>query len=199
MQGARIKSVLIWCGVSAALLVPIGVALNSPLLQWRQPIYIIAGLAGVAGLCLLLIQPLLAAGALPGLGPKRAQHSHRWLGAALVIAVIVHVAGLWITSPPDVVDALLLRSPTLFSLWGVIAMWAAFLAAALAVLRHRFHPGTWRKIHMGLAIVIVLGTIVHALLIDGTMGTLSKVFLCATVIGASIKLVFTRHRWRGKP
>jgi hypothetical protein len=47
----------------------------------------------------------------------------------LVVAVVVHVGGLWITSPPDMIDALLLTSPTPFSAFGVIAMWAIFAVA----------------------------------------------------------------------
>ena len=66
--------------------------------------------------------------------------------AVLVVAVVIHVAALWITSPPDVVDALLFASPTPFSAWGVIAMWAVFAAALLAALRRRLRlrPRTWR-------------------------------------------------------
>jgi predicted ferric reductase len=178
------------------MIVPLGIAATSPLLAWREPVYIISGLAGVIGLCLLLLQPLLAAGALPGLPSQRARTVHRWLGASLVVAVIVHVAGLWLTSPPDVIDALLLRSPTPFSLWGVIAMWAVFVAATVAALRHRFRPRVWRRFHTGLAAVIVLGTSTHALLIDGTMGTASKVALCALVVAAAAKLLLSRQRWR---
>ena len=51
-----------------------------------------------------------------------------------MLTVIVHVAGLWLTSPPDVIDVLLFRSPTPFSAWGAIAMWAVFAAALWAAL-----------------------------------------------------------------
>ena len=56
--------------------------------------------------------------------------------AVLVIAVVLHVAGLWVTSPPDVIDALLFVAPTPFSNWGIIAMWALFATG----LRARTHP-----------------------------------------------------------
>lgn len=74
------------------------------------------------GLALLLMQPLLAAGLLPGLPLPHSRAVHRLIGGALVVAVIAHVATLWLTSPPDVVDALLQRSPTPFSVWGIVAM-----------------------------------------------------------------------------
>jgi hypothetical protein len=146
---------------------------------------------------LLLLQPLLAGGWLPGLAGPRGRRAHGWVGAGLVAAVVAHVAGLWITSPPDVVDAVLFRSPTPFSAWGVVAMWAAFAAALLAGLRRRLRlaPGIWRLCHMGLASAVVLGGAVHAMLIDGTMGPLSKAALCALVIAAWLKVMADRRPW----
>ena len=180
-----IRTVAVWTALAAALAVPLGVAATSPLLQWREPVYVAAGLAGVVGLALLLVQPLLAGGHLPGLSTPNSRRLHGFVGAGLVAAVVVHVVGLWVTSPPDVVDALLLRSPTPFSVWGVIAMWAVFAAALLAVLRRRAHPRRWRVAHVALAGVVVAGTAAHALLIEGTMGTWSKAALCALAIGAT--------------
>ena len=111
--------------------------------------------------------------------------------------MIIHVAGLWITSPPDVVDALLFRSPTPFSAWGVVAMWAVFASTLLAALRWRLRlgPRLWRLCHTALAAVIVVGTVVHAVLIEGTMGTASKFFLCALVLAAFAKAVFDLKSW----
>ncbi len=88
-------------------------------------------------MALLLVQPLLAGGLLPGLRAQLGRRVHGWIGGLLVASVVVHVGGLWITSPPDVIDALLFASPTPFSVWGVIAMWAIFAAALLATLRRR--------------------------------------------------------------
>jgi len=107
------------------------------------------------------------------------------------VAVVVHVAGLWITSPPDMIDALLFSSPTPFSPWGVIAMWAIFAVAIIAALRRRLglRARTWRVVHMPLAIVIVVGSVVHGILIEGTMETMSKAALCALVLAATIKVM----------
>lgn len=113
-----VRAGLIWTGLAAAILLPVALAAASPLLQWRQPVYITAGFAGIIAMSLLLLQPLLAGGLLPGLRGPRGRKLHRRTGALLVSAVILHVAGLWITSPPDVIDALLFRSPTPFSAWG---------------------------------------------------------------------------------
>ena len=185
------RAALLWAALAAVLAVPITAAAMSELLAWRDPIYIAAGFAGVIGLGLLLVQPLLIGGYLPELSPQRARRVHRWIGGVLVAAVIIHVAGLWITSPPDVIDALLFRSPTPFSVWGVIAMWSIFVVAVLAASRRRLRlsPRTWRITHSIMAVVIVVGTVVHALLIEGTMETVSKGALCALVGVATLKVM----------
>jgi len=139
----------------------------------------------------MLIQPLLIGGYLPGLSGWLGRRAHHWIGGALVVAVVIHVAGLWITSPPDMIDALLFQSPTPFSPFGVIAMWAIFAVALLATLRRRLalRLRTWRIAHMLLAIVIVAGSVAHAVLIEGTMETVSKVALCALVLAAATKVL----------
>jgi predicted ferric reductase len=190
------RTALIWAMLAAAIGVPIALAATSPYLQWRDAIYIGAGFAGIVGLGLLLVQPLLIAGYLPGLSAFRARRVHHWIGGALVVAIILHVAGLWITSPPDMLDALLFRSPTLFSPFGVVAMWAIFITALLAFFRRRLQLRTWRIIHLSLASVIAGGSIIHAMLIDGAMETISKAALCALAAAAAIKVVI--HLWPRK-
>jgi len=183
------KATLIWAALAAAICVPIAAAAASPLLEWRGPVYILAGFAGIIALGLTLVQPLLIAGYLPGLSAYRGRRVHHWTGGALVAAVVVHVGGLWITSPPDMVDALLFVSPTPFSPFGVIAMWAIFAVALLALLRRRLGLRTWRIAHMSLAVVIVAGGVAHAMLVEGPMETISKAALCALVFGAAIKVM----------
>ncbi|RDV05238.1 ferric reductase-like transmembrane domain-containing protein [Undibacter mobilis] len=187
MRWARVS--LIWAALIAAIGVPAALAAASPQLEWRDAIYIAAGFAGIVALGLLLVQPLLIAGYLPGLSAYRARRVHHWIGGALVAALIVHVAGLWITSPPDMIDALLFRSPTPFSPFGVIAFWAVAAVAVLALFRRRLGLRTWRVVHMSLAAVIVAGSVVHAVLIEGTMETISKAALCALVVAAAFKVM----------
>jgi hypothetical protein len=178
---------LIWAALVSAICVPIAAAAASPLLEWR---------AGIIALGLLLVQPLLIGGYLPGPSAYRGRRAHLW--SVLVVAVVVHVGGLWITSPPDMVDALLLTSPTPFSAFGVIAMWAIFAVAILAALRRRLglRPRTWRIAHTLLAVVIVVGSVVHGLLIEGAMETVSKAALCALVLAATIKVMADLRVWR---
>lgn len=189
------RSTFVWAVVIATIALAIAAAAMSPLLQWREPIYITAGFAGVIAMALLLVQPLLAAGLLPGVPVRRARRAHRWVGGGLVVAVVVHVAALWITSPPDVVDALLFVSPTPFSIWGVVAMWAIFASGLIAIYRHRFRLRVWRLTHTALVVVIVTGSIVHAILIDGTMETRSKIALSALVAAATLKAISDLKCW----
>ncbi len=190
------RAILIWAALVAAIALPLALAATSPLLAYRDPIYIAAGVAGILALGLLLIQPLLAAGMLPALTLPKSRRVHGVVGLLLLLCVTLHVAGLWITSPPDVVDALLFRSPTPFSLWGVIAMWAVLTSAILATRRRKLRPRTWRLIHTSLAVIIIAGTVAHALLIQGTMEPVTKAGLCALVILAAIKPVLSTWRTR---
>ena len=195
---AMARAIAIWAAVVLVVGIPIGAAAFSPQLAWRHPPYIIAGFAGIVALAMLVIQPLLVGGYLPGLGILQSRRIHRWIGGFLVLAILIHVGGLWITSAPDVVDALLFRSPTPFSVWGVVAMWAVFITAIIAACRNRFRirPHTWRIIHSSLAIVIVVGTVVHAVLIQGTMETFTKFALCGLAIAAGMKAMIDLKIWR---
>ena len=190
---------LIWVALAAAVCVPIAAAAASPLLAWRGPVYILAGFAGIVALGLHARSAFADWRILAGtVGPYRGRRAHHWIGGALVVAVVIHVGGLWITSPPDMIDALLFSSPTPFSPFGVIAMWAIFAVALLAALRRRLglRPRTWRIAHMLLAIVIVAGSVVHGILIEGTMETVSKAALCALVLAAAIKVMADLRVWR---
>jgi predicted ferric reductase len=183
--------ILIWVALALVIGVPIAAAATSEQLAWRGPVYILAGFAGMIALGLVLVQPLLIGGYLTPLSAYRGRRAHHWIGGALVLAVVIHVAGLWITSPPDMIDALLFASPTPFSPFGVIAMWAIFTVALLAALRRRLglRLRTWRIVHIPLALVIVAGSVAHCLLIEGTMETVSKAVLCLLVLVAATKVM----------
>jgi predicted ferric reductase len=194
MRSAKVT--LIWAALAAAICVPMALAATSDLLVYRGPVYIVAGFSGMIALGLVLVQPLLIAGYLPGLSALRGRRVHHWIGGALVVALVVHVGGLWITSPPDMIDALLFLSPTPFSPFGVIAMWAIFAVALLATLRRRLGLRTWRIAHMSLAVIIVVGSVVHGMLIEGTMEMMSKAALCALVLAAALKVMADLRVWR---
>lgn len=178
--------------MALVLLVPILIAAQSPYLAYRDPTYIVAGFAGILSLLLFLLQPLLAGGHIPGLRPRTARIWHRATGSVIILAVVAHVGGLYLTSPPDTFDALLLISPTPFSLYGVVALWGMIITAILVVLRRRLPMRFlhWAVLHNVLAVLIVLSTVVHALLIEGTMGPISKWITCLAVVGTTLWVVW---------
>ena len=49
---------------------------------------------------------------------------------------------------------------------------------------------------MSLAVVIVAGSVVHGMLVEGTMETVSKAALCALVLAAAIKVMADLRVWR---
>lgn len=186
------KSLLIWSAAALVLLVPLVVAAQSPYLAYRDPTYIVAGFAGILSLILFLLQPLLAGGHIPGLRPRTARIWHRASGSVIVLAVVAHVGGLYLTSPPDTLDALLLVSPTPFSLYGAVALWGMIITAILVLVRRRLPLRFlhWAILHNSLAVLIVLSTVVHALLIKGTMGTASKWVTCFAVVATTLWVVW---------
>ena len=191
------RAALVWGALAALIGVPLVLAAQSPLLQWRQPVYILGGFAGVVAMALMLVQPLLVAGWLPGFRGPPGRRLHRLTGLSLLGAVLVHVGALWVFSPPDVIDALTFTSPTPFSAWGVLAMWAVMASAVLALWRRRMGARRWRALHGGLVVVIVAGGVAHAVLIEGTMEWVSKLLLCAAVLAASAIALF--KVWRRVP
>ena len=200
----RIGAVLIWIGLTIALVAPVLIATTSPYLASRNLPYIVGGFAGIICLSLFVIQPLLAAGYLPGLGLAKERNWHRQIGKAIVLLVILHVGGLYLTSPPDTLDALLLVSPTPFSVYGVLAMWGIAATAVLVALRRRLglRYSTWYLFHNALALVVVLATVIHALQIEGAMEIVSKWVLCIAALMATgvvlfdLRVIKSLERWR---
>ena len=175
----------IWLGAAAVVVAPVAVALASPLQASRDAMWIVGGMAGVLALALLFLQPLLIGGILPGLDGPSPRRWHRWIGSAVAGLVLLHVGGLYLTSPEDITDALLLVSPTPFAVYGVIGLGAVILTAGLAAFRRGLGPRLWRIAHLALAATIVVASVVHAILIDGVMGEMSKLVLSVFALVAA--------------
>ena len=192
---AKRKTVVVWLLLAAAVLVPIGFAAASPLQASRDAVWIFGGMAGVVALALLLVQPMLAAGLLAGPTIPTARRWHRWIGATIVVAVVLHVGGLYLASPEDITDALLLVAPTPFSVYGVIGLWSVVLTALLVAFRSKLglRYTSWRIVHNVLSVVVVVCSIVHAILIEGAMDLVSKAILCALVFAATAMALFRVH------
>lgn len=187
-----LRAGLIYAGLALVLALPVAAAATSPYLAWRDPVYIAAGFAGIVAMALLPLQPLVMAGLLPGSTGLRARRAHHATGAAIAVCIAVHVAGLWLTSPPDMIDALLFVSPTPFSVWGVLAMWAVAAILTLAPLRRRLRPATWRRAHGALAAVLVAGTVLHAFQIEGAMEKTTKTALAVLILASVLMLLRAR-------
>ncbi len=183
----RIPGLLIWAGLAMVMAVPVLLAATSPYLAYRNLPYIVGGFAGIFCLSLFVIQPLLAAAYLPGPGRASERRWHRRVGAAIVVAVLVHVGGLYVASPSDALDALLLVAPTPFSVYGVLAMWGVVATAVLVALRRRvgLRYATWYVVHNALALVVVVATVIHAVQIEGAMEIVSKWLLCLAALTAT--------------
>jgi predicted ferric reductase len=182
-----VLAVVAWSGAAVFMIVPIVLAAYSPYLGSRNLPYIGGGFAGIVGLSMLLLQPLLPAGYLPGSEGRAGRRWHRWLGFVIVVAVVLHVGGLYIASPQDTIDALLLVSPTPFSVYGVTAMWAVVATAILVLVKRRsgLRHSVWQLIHNSLAAIVVITTVIHALQIEGAMELSSKWTLCMAVVTAT--------------
>ncbi len=175
------------CGLVASIaVVPIIIAAFSPLLASRDTAYIIGGMSGIVALSLLLVQPLLAAGYLPGRSILSQRKWHRWVGSLFIVAVALHIVGLFVTSPDDMTDALLLAAPTPFSVYGVVALWGVVLTGILVVVRKKCSLLVWTLMHNGLALIVVIASVVHAVMIEGAMSHLSKQVLCICIVVVSV-------------
>ena len=178
---------LAWCVLACVAIVPVLMAAASPLLHGREAVYIVGGMAGIIALALLLFQPLLASGFLPGISAVQRRRWHRWGGTLLILMIALHIGGLYLTSPDDLTDALLLVAPTPFSVYGVIGMWTVVLTAILVAARSwiKLSHANWKIVHNALAVIVVLSSVVHALMIEGAMNTLTKLILCISVLAAT--------------
>lgn len=167
-------------------------AVLSPLQQGREAVWVIGGLAGVAALVLLPFQPLLVAGVVR---PLRGRRAHRWLGITVLALVLAHVGGLWLYSPEDINDALLLRAPTPFSAWGVIGMSVLLIAGLLALSRRSLGAQSgWRALHFALAALGAVCAVIHAWLILGAMEPISKTLLCALILASLVAAIGALRR-----
>lgn len=193
---SRWNQPLLWGLTAGLVLVPVTLAALSPLQSGREFTYVIGALAGVLALSLLFVQPLLAAGFLSGLMPSIEKRWHRRLGVVLVSAVGLHILGLYLASPDDMSDALMLVAPTPFSLYGVIALLAVALLGLSAVIRPRLRSRLWlwKVAHSSLALIVVSASIVHAWMIDGTMNGLSKIISCVCIALATVAALVYLNR-----
>lgn len=188
------RNILIWLGLFALMAFPVIRAISNPYLPFRETSYIIAGFAGIFCLSIFVLQPLLATRRIP-LHPFRARRLHRIVGICVLSLTIIHVAGLFVTNSDDVIDVFMLRAPTTFSIFGVIAFWGIILTGLIATLRHSLPSFIWRKTHQTLSCIVISATIIHALQIQGAMEPISKWIIClAAILSTVVALIWQKQR-----
>lgn len=173
--------------MAAIAAAPVIAAAASPLQHGREFLWIVGGMAGVVAMSQLFVQPLLMAAAPHLLPAPDGLRWHRRGGMAIVAMVGLHVGALYLYSPDDITDALLLVAPTPFSLYGVISLWCLALTAALAATRRALRLGLrpWRILHSVLAVAVVAAGAVHAIQIEGAMEPYSKLAICLAALAAT--------------
>ena len=57
----------------------------------------------------------------------------------------------------------------------------------------------WRRAHTTLAVLTIVGTVVHALLIEGTMEPISKTILAVLALAATLKAILDLRIWTTRP
>jgi hypothetical protein len=178
--------------VAALLVGPAAAALASPLQVGRDAGWVLGAVAGAVALSLLAVQAALPTPWLDGVLARPWSALHRAVGLAVAAVVLAHMAGLYLSSPDDVRDALLLRAPT-YSRLGVLSAWTVGLSIALALARRRLGLtySDWQILHSALAVAIVTTAVGHTVMIRGTLDGPAELLACgAALVAVSAAIVY---------
>jgi predicted ferric reductase len=178
--------------LAALLVVPAAAAVASPLQEGRDLTWVLGALAGVLALGLLIVQVLLPTPWLDAPLGGPGLRWHRWLGMGLAAVVVAHVLGLYLYSPDDVRDALVLAAPT-YSRLGVLSAWTVGLSVGLALARRRLGLtySDWQILHSALAVAIVGTAVGHTVMLRGTLDGPVELGVCvATILAVSAAVVY---------
>ncbi len=154
----------------------------------RDATWVLGAVAGIIALSLLVVQVLLPTPWLTGLDLRL----HRLLGLGVAGLVLVHIVGLFLYSPDDVRDALVLAVPT-HSRLGVLSAWSVALSVALALARRRLGLtySDWQILHAALAVAIVGTAVGHTVMIRGTLDGPAELLLClAAALATSAAAIY---------
>lgn len=172
-------------GLVAIVLLPVLLAALSPLQAGRAVPWVWGTLAGVLALSLVVVHVLLPTGWLNSFVGEHNLGWHRILGISITGLTLAHILGLYLYSPDDIGDALVLAAPT-YSRLGVLSAGCLVLSVVLAVTRRqlRLADADWKTIHSALAIAIVGTAVAHAVLLQGTLDGLAEGLVCGSAIVA---------------
>ncbi|MGJ3245162.1 MAG: ferric reductase-like transmembrane domain-containing protein [Elainellaceae cyanobacterium] len=179
--------------LSTLVLLPTLLAALSPLQVGRAPLWVLGTLAGVLSLSLLVVQVLLPTKWLNMFVGQQNLGWHRILGISVTGLVIAHIVGLYLYSPDDIGDALILAAPT-YSRLGVLSFWCLLLSMILAFARHKLQLvySDWQILHSVLAVAIVGTAVAHVMLLQGALDGFAEGLLCGSVMVAVLAAIV---RW----
>ena len=194
MQTDRVRRWLGGVAIAVLLVVPLVASILSPIGTGRSFPWIAATLAGVLAFSLLIVHMLLPTHWLYLLLRGRNLRWHRRLGVGIVALVVAHVAGLYVYSPDDIGNALVLQAAT-YSRLGVIAAWCMVLTVGLARARHRLplSHDNWQVVHSMLAVAITGLAVGHVVLHQGTLDGPAEWLLCIAALAAVTSAVVYWH------
>jgi hypothetical protein len=183
--------------LATLVMLPTLLAALSSLQVGRAPLWVLGTLAGILALSLLVVQVLLPTGWLNALVDKQNLRWHRILGVTITGLVITHIIGLYLYSPDDIGDALILAAPT-YSRLGVLSAWCLLLSVMLAFARHKLHlaDSDWQTLHSAFAVAIVGTAIAHAMLLQGTLDGFAEGLLCGS---AGVAVLMAIAHWHTMP
>lgn len=184
----------------ALVILPTLLAALNPLQSGRAPLWVLGTVAGVLSLSLIVVQVLLPTGWLNDWIGEQNLRWHRILGMTVTGLVIAHVLGLYLYSPDDIGDALVLAAPT-YSRLGVLSAGCLLLSVTMATARSKLPlaPADWQILHHVLAVAIVGTGVAHAILLQGTLDGFAEGLLCGSAVVAVLMAVIywqirvTRH------
>lgn len=202
-SGARSQARRLASAVALAALaaLPLVLALTDFHLSAAPAALVLSTAAGALAVSALALQPFLAAraGARGGAAGRRRLRWHRVLGTVVLSLVLVHVGALFLVEVDDTLFAMSPDGPTRarMALIALVALVATVILGA-TYRRLPIRSGTWRILHLYLAVVFVVLGVGHAVLTDGALDEVgTPVLLAFGAIGLVGTLQAHRMRRRG--
>ncbi|MCA1700263.1 MAG: hypothetical protein LC790_15725 [Actinobacteria bacterium] len=195
---SRVRRLASATAVAALAVLPVVLALTDFHLSAAPPALVLSTGAAALAVSALALQPFLAAraGARGGASGRRRLRWHRLLGTVVLGLVVAHVGALFLVEVDDTLFAMSPDGPTrarmaLIALIGTVVLGATYR-------RLPIRTGTWRILHLYLAVVFIVLGVGHAVLTDGALDELgTPVLLGFGAVGLAGALLAHRMRRRG--
>ncbi len=195
---SRVRRLASATALAALAVLPVVLALTDFHLSAAPPALVLSTGTGALAVSALALQPFLAAraGARGGAPGRRRLRWHRLLGTVVLGLVVAHVGALFLVEVDDTLFAMSPDGPTRARM-ALIALIALIGTAILGATYRRLpiRTGTWRILHLYLAVVFIVLGVGHAVLTDGALDELgTPVLLGFGAVG--LAGAFQAHRMR---